>query len=87
MPDRIRFLLDEHIPAAVLVGLRQKGVEVSSIQELGRAGLPDSEQIEFARSDKWILVTFDSDFLAWRETTCHIPASFGVPKGSIPSDN
>lgn len=64
MPEQIRFLLDEHIPAAVTAGLKQKGIEVATIQELGRCGLSDLEQLEFACMEGWVLVTFDSDFLA-----------------------
>lgn len=44
MPEQIRFLLDEHIPAAVTVELKQKGIEVATIQELGRGGLSDSDK-------------------------------------------
>lgn len=64
MPEQIRFLLDEHIPAAVTVGLKQKGIEVATVQELGRGGLSDSEQVGYSRKEGWVLVTFDSDFLA-----------------------
>lgn len=64
MPEQIRFLLDEHVPAAVAAGLKQKGIEVSTVQELGRSGLSDLEQVEYARQEGWVLVTFDSDFLA-----------------------
>jgi hypothetical protein len=64
VPDRIRFLLDEHIPAAVAAGLRQKNIEVATVQELGRGGLSDSDQLDFALDDGWVLITFDSDFLS-----------------------
>ncbi|MBX9667795.1 MAG: DUF5615 family PIN-like protein [Candidatus Obscuribacterales bacterium] len=64
MPEQIRFLLDEHIPAAIAAGLKQKGIKVSTAQELGRSGLSDSEQVEYTRKEGLVLVTFDSDFLA-----------------------
>lgn len=64
MPEPVRFLLDEHIPGAVAVGLKQKSIEVATVQELGRAGLSDAEQVEFASQKSWVLVTFDSDFLS-----------------------
>lgn len=71
MPEQIRFLLDEHIPAAVSAGLKQKGIEVSTIQELGRCGLSDLDQLEFAWREAWILVTFDSDFLTMARNGIH----------------
>jgi predicted nuclease of predicted toxin-antitoxin system len=64
VPEPIRFLLDEHIPAAVAAGLKQKGIAAATIHELGRRGLSDAEQVQFADEQKWVLVTFDSDYLA-----------------------
>lgn len=64
MPEQIRFLLDEHVPAAVAAGLKQKGIDAATIPELGRHGLSDSEQVQFALEEGWVLVTFDSDYLA-----------------------
>jgi hypothetical protein len=55
--------LDEHIPSAVAAGLRHRGVDVLTVQEAGRAGLPDPEQLRFALSEQRVLVTMDSDFL------------------------
>jgi predicted nuclease of predicted toxin-antitoxin system len=62
--DRIRFYFDQHIPVAVADGLRRRGVDVLTAQEADRCGLPDLRQIEFAKSDQRITVTFDDDFLA-----------------------
>lgn len=63
MPEQIRFLLDEHVPAAVAAGLRQKGVDAATVQELGRSGLSDVAQVQFASTENWVLVTFDPDYL------------------------
>lgn len=72
MPDRIRFLLDEHIPAAVAAGLKQKGIDTATLHELGRRGLSDAEQVRFALEEGWVLVTYDSDYLAMaRKQTAH----------------
>lgn len=60
MPEQIRFLLDEHVPAAVAVGLKQKSIEVTTVQELGLSGSTDLELLELAREESWVLVTFDS---------------------------
>ncbi len=61
--EQIRFYLDEHIPNAIAQGLRRRGVDVLTVQEAGRAGLPDSAQLTFALSQRRLLVTMDSDFL------------------------
>lgn len=64
MPDVIRFLLDEHIPSAVAAGLKLKGVDAASMHEVGRRGFSDVEQVRFAAKEGWVLVTFDSDYVA-----------------------
>lgn len=63
MPEQIQFFLDEHIPAAVGVGLRFRGIDVLTIQEAERAGLSDSDQLQFATEQNRVIVSFDSDFL------------------------
>ncbi|MDO9117903.1 MAG: DUF5615 family PIN-like protein [Nitrospira sp.] len=35
MADQVKFYLDEHVPKAVAEGLRRRGVEVITVQELG----------------------------------------------------
>ena len=35
MADRLRFYMDEHVPKAVTEGLRGRGVDVITVQELG----------------------------------------------------
>ncbi|MEJ5311723.1 MAG: DUF5615 family PIN-like protein [Anaerolineae bacterium] len=64
MTERIRFYFDQHIPGAVARGLRRRGVEVLTAQEAGRCGDIDSEQLAFAYENGYVIVTFDSDFLA-----------------------
>jgi hypothetical protein len=61
--EQIRFYLDEHIPNAVAQGLRRRGVDVLTVQEAGRSGLSDPEQLAFALSERRLLITMDSDFL------------------------
>lgn len=64
MAERIRFYLDQHVPDAVAQGLRRRGVDVLTAQEIGRCGLPDLEQLQLAQVDNRVLVTFDDDFLS-----------------------
>jgi predicted nuclease of predicted toxin-antitoxin system len=62
--EPILFYFDQHIPGAVAVGLRQRGVDVLTAQEAGRCGLPDPDQLTWATAEDRVVVTFDSDYLA-----------------------
>jgi predicted nuclease of predicted toxin-antitoxin system len=59
--SQIRFLLDEHIPSAVAAGLARRGIDVLTVQEVGRSGFEDSEQLQFATENNRVVVTFDRD--------------------------
>ena len=63
MGEPIRFYFDQHVPGAVTVGLRQRGIEVLTAQEADRCGLPDSDQLGFATAEERVVVTFDTDYL------------------------
>ena len=64
MGEPLRFYLDQHISNAVADALRRRGADVSTAQELGRCGLSDAEQLQFAAGQGRVVVTFDSDFVA-----------------------
>jgi uncharacterized protein with PIN domain len=64
MTDRIRFHLDENVDPAVAEGLRRRGVDVTTTQQVGLQRASDDKQLEFALADDRILVTHDEDFLA-----------------------
>ena len=61
--------------SAVADGLRRRGVDVLTVQETGRAGLADEEQLSFALTDERVVVTMDSDYL--------VLAAEGVPNAGI----
>ncbi len=61
--EQIKFYLDEHIHSAVAEGLRRRGVNVLTVQEAGRSGFSDREQLAFALTEQREMVTMDSDFL------------------------
>ena len=63
MAERIRFHLDESVDLGIAGGLRRRGVEVTTTQEVGLLGKTDQEQLAFARAEKRALVTHDRDFL------------------------
>jgi hypothetical protein len=62
--DPIRFFFDQHIPSAVARGLRRRGVDVLTAQEVSRCGLPDPDQLQFATAEQRVVMTFDPDYLA-----------------------
>lgn len=64
MAEPIRYYMDEHLPAQVTQGLRRLGIDVLTAQEAGRCGLPDPDQLAFATAEEWVMVTFDTDYLA-----------------------
>lgn len=63
MAEAVRFYLDQHIASLVARGLRQRGIDVLTAEEAGRCGLPDSDQLEFAKIEQRVMVTFDADYL------------------------
>jgi len=60
----VRFQLDEHVPNAVAVGARQRGVDVVTAAEAGIRGADDPVVLARAHADQRIFVTFDDDYLA-----------------------
>ncbi len=56
--------MDVHVPAAITLGLRQRGVDVLSAQEDGSAELEDDELLNRATAAGRILFSQDSDLLA-----------------------
>lgn len=74
MPD-IRLFTDEQISNAVILGLRQRGVEVLSTPDAGRDGLADDSHLVFARENGYVLLTQDQDFLTLAAT---VPDHLGI---------
>ena len=60
----IRYHLDEHVPHAVAVGLRRRGIDVTTTVEQALMGASDVEQLAFATAQGRVLVTRDQDHLA-----------------------
>ncbi len=57
MADLIKFYLDEHVPKAVTEGLRRRGVDVITVQELGLQAAEDAWHLERASQDGRVVVT------------------------------
>ena len=59
----VRFLFDEHIPKQVATALRERAIDIFTIQDARRIGKPDADQLEFSTQERRVLVTFDHDYL------------------------
>lgn len=53
----MKFLLDEDLSPKIAVILREKGIDALSVHEIGRTGLTDQEQLEYASSEGRCFVT------------------------------
>jgi len=60
----LQFFFDQHVPRAIALGLRLRGVDVVTAAEDGAAELDDSALMDRASDLGRILVSFDSDLLA-----------------------
>ena len=63
MTEKIKFHLDESVSNAIALGLRRRGIDVTTTSEAGLIGVSDTEQIAFALSENRILITHDDDFV------------------------
>ncbi len=61
--SRIKFYLDEHVPRAVVRGLRDRGADVLTVAEAGLLGASDEEHLALAVEQGRVIFTHDSDFL------------------------
>lgn len=60
----IRYHLDEHMDAAVAVGLRRRGINVTTTVEAGLMRASDPEQLAFALGQQRVFITRDRRILA-----------------------
>jgi uncharacterized protein with PIN domain len=82
--EQIKFYLDEHVHSAVAGGLRRRGVDVLTVQEAGRSGFSDREQLAFALTEQRVMVTMDSDFLTLAvEGISHAGIGYANPRTTI----
>jgi Domain of unknown function (DUF5615) len=71
----IKFYLDEHVPNAVLRGLRVRGVDVLSVAEAGMLGASDEDHLARAASEGRVMFSQDEDFLRLGAT---VPGHAGI---------
>ncbi len=63
----IRFHLDESVPVAVAVALRQRGIDVTTPEDAGLKGSADREHLDYCRLSERVLVVQDTDYLAFHQ--------------------
>ncbi len=63
MKEKIRFHLDENVSQSIALGLRHRGVDVTTTPEEVLLGVPDEIQLQFALSQRRVIFTQDTDFL------------------------
>ena len=59
----LAFHLDEHMDHAIALGLRSRGVDVTTTAEASLLGADDPLHLAFALLEQRVIVTNDSDFL------------------------
>lgn len=59
----IKYYMDEHVPLAVTLGLRRRGVDVVTAQDAELMGADDITQLQHATDNKRVMVSQDVDFL------------------------
>ncbi|MCA9903689.1 MAG: DUF5615 family PIN-like protein [Anaerolineae bacterium] len=59
---KLKFYTDTHIPKAVAVQLRNRGVEVVRCEEVGMAAATDAGHLAYATENGCVLITHDDDF-------------------------
>ena len=59
----LRFHLDENMDHAIAVGLRARGMDVTSTAEVGLGGASDEEQLAFTLREQRVIISYDDDLL------------------------
>lgn len=59
----MKFHTDEHIAEAVALGLRRRGIDVTTTPQARLLGAADDVQLAYARSEGRVIVSHDPDML------------------------
>ena len=83
----MRFYADEHIAKAIILELRQRGVDILAVQETGMLSASDAEHFKRAHNENRVIVTQDDDFLrfhaAGKKYSGNVCAPQGISIGEI----
>ena len=84
MVERIRFHLNEHVDPAVATALRRAGIDTTTTIEAGLRTKDDLAHLEFAQTERRVIVTRDQDFLRLaRERPAHSGIVFYTARQSL----
>ena len=87
MADRVRFYADEHVSPAVTAGIRRRGGDIITVQEVGLRGAPDEAHFAHAVATGRTILTQDTDFLRFHAAGHAHPgiiyAAMHLPVGEI----
>jgi hypothetical protein len=64
----LALLCDEHIPYQVIEGLRRRGIDVITAQQIGLRSALDEVILDSARQQRRVVYTNDTDFLRLQAT-------------------
>lgn len=59
----MKFIADEHIDVQAVEALRRIKIDIISVQELSMRGEKDKKLLEYAKDEKRVMITADTDFL------------------------
>ncbi len=77
--SKLRFFTDEHIDKAIVTQLRRRGVDVLRCEDCGMKSAADSELLEYATQNGYVLLSMDDDV-----TRLHVEwVEDGKPHGGI----
>ena len=60
----LRYHLDENVPNAIAIGLRLRGIDVTTSKDAGLLAAADEEHIRYARACQRVIFSCDDDFLS-----------------------
>lgn len=63
MNAQVSFYMDEHVHPAITRGLRLRGIDVLTAQDVQMLGVPDEEHLKLATNLQRVIFTNDDDFL------------------------
>jgi hypothetical protein len=80
--ERIKLYTDEHVPRAVVRGLRERGVDTLTVSEAGMLGAGDEEHLALARRVEQVLFTQVDISLRLHTSGVEHAGSFFNPSGA-----
>ena len=82
MSERIKFYTDAHIAKAVVRGLRERGLDVLSVQDTRMFDVPDDDHLRLAIEQDRVIVTQDADFLRFNSENVEHRGFVYAPQGT-----